>query len=112
MRNIIFTIKTSYSEEHYFLVVNENHTIEMQLDVALSEICFCDAYEIISCRETDVKYVEERNALMTEYEKKYGETVEDSFCSGKYTTLEAIKDDMKWRDSLCSIKDCSCMLRK
>lgn len=46
MKNILFTIKTAYSEENYFLKANEKQPIESQIDNALAEICFCDAYEI------------------------------------------------------------------
>ena len=97
MKNIIFTIKTAYSEENYFLEVNENDSIEFQIDNSLAEICFCDAYEIVSYKEVSEDYTEERKTLMKEYEKLFNETVEDAFMSGKYTTLEAIKNDMYWR---------------
>lgn len=97
MKNIIFTIKTAYSEENYFLEVNENDSIEFQIDNALAEICFCDDYEIVSFKEISEDYTEERNTLLSEYEKLFGEAVEDAFCSGKYTTLEAIEKDMDWR---------------
>lgn len=97
MKNIIFTIKTEYSTENYFLEVNENDSIELQIDNALAEICFCDAYEIVSYKEVSEDYIEERNALMEEYKRLFNETVEEAFCGGKYTTLEAIKKDMDWR---------------
>lgn len=97
MKNIIFTIKTAYSEENYFLKVNENDSIEFQIDNALAEICFCDDYEIVSFKEISEDYTEERNTLLSEYKKLFGEAVEDAFCSGKYTTLEAIEKDMDWR---------------
>ena len=97
MKHIVFIIKTSYSEEDYFLEVNENDSIELQIDNALSEICFCDAYEIISYKEVSKEYVEARNSLMEKYEKLFSETVEDAFCSWKFTTLEAIEKDMEWR---------------
>ena len=45
-RTIIFTIKTEYSLETYFLVVNEYQLIETQIDDALASIGYCDAYEI------------------------------------------------------------------
>ena len=38
MKNIIFEIKTEYSLETYFLVVNENKLIETQIDDALASI--------------------------------------------------------------------------
>ena len=36
MKNIIFKIKTEYSLETYFLVVNEYQLIEIQIDDALA----------------------------------------------------------------------------
>ena len=97
MKHIVFTIKTSYSEENYFLEVNENDSIELQIDNALAEICYCDAYEIVSYKEVSEDYIEERNALIKEYKILFNETVEEAFMSGKYTTLEAIKNDIEWR---------------
>lgn len=94
MRNIVFTIKTAYSEESFFTGVNENRSIELQMDDALADICFCDAYEIVSYMEVNQDYVEKRNILISEYENLFGETVEEAFCSGKYTTLEAIENSI------------------
>ena len=64
MKNILFTIKTAYSEENYFLKANEEQPIESQIDNALAEICFCDAYEIISYKEVPNEYVEQRGRLL------------------------------------------------
>ena len=100
MKHIIFTIKTAYSEENYFLEVNENDSIELQIDDALAEICFCDAYEIVSYKEVDNDYYIKRLAVKTAYETLFNESIEEAFCSGKYTTLEAIEKDMEWRKSI------------
>lgn len=98
MKNIIFTIATSYSQEEYFLTVNESESIEIQVYNALAERCFCDDYEIVSVKEVTDEYVEERNNLIAEYETKY-ELVDEAFCNGKLVTLETLKDDIKWRES-------------
>lgn len=98
MKNIIFTIATSYSQEEYFLTVNESESIEIQVYNALAERCFCDDYEIISVKEVTEEYVRERNNLIAEYEKKY-EPIDEAFCNGKLVTLETLKDDIKWRES-------------
>lgn len=98
MKNIIFTIATSYSIESYFLAVDENKSIELQVDNALAERCFCDDYEIVSVKEVTDEYVEERNNLIAEYETKY-ELVDEAFCQGNLTTLETLKDDIKWRET-------------
>ena len=100
MKNIIFTIKTAYSTESYFLTVNENQSIELQIDNALAEICFCDAYEITGWKEVTESYTTERNILISEYEAKY-EGIEDAFCSGNMVTLETLKSDIEWREGRC-----------
>ena len=97
MKHIIFTIKTAYGEENYFLTVNENNSIDLQIDNALAEICYCDAYEIVGYKEVDNDYYIKRLAVKTAYETLFNEKVEDAFCSGKYTTLEAIEKDIEWR---------------
>lgn len=97
MKNIVFTIKTWEGCSNYFMEIDEQHSTEMQIEDALAEICFCDAYEVVSYKEVDKKYQEDRNSLIAQYEQLFGETVEDAFCSGKYTTLEAIKDDIEWK---------------
>ena len=68
MKHIIFTIETAYSVENYFLEVNENDSIELQIDDALAEICFCDAYEIVSYKEVDDDYYIKRLAVKTAYD--------------------------------------------
>lgn len=96
MKNILFTIKTAYSEENYFLKANEEQLIESQIDNALAEICFCDAYEIISYKEVSNEYVEQREKLIKEYEKLSKESFEDAFISLKYTTLEVIQSEIEY----------------
>ena len=96
MKNIIFTIKTSYSTENYFLTVDENESITLQIWDAMAKICFCDAFEIVSLEEVSDEYVTERNSLISEYEAKY-EPIEEAFCSGFMVTLGALKRDIEWR---------------
>ena len=98
MKHIIFTIKTAYSEESYFLTVDKNHSIELQIDDALAKNCYCDAYEIISYKEATTEYINERNSLIAEYETKY-EAISEAFCNGDLVTLESLKDDIAWRES-------------
>ena len=95
MKNILFTIKTAYSEENYFLKANKEQPIESQIDNALAEICFCDAYEIISYKEVSNEYVEQRESLIKEYEKFSNESVEDTFMNWKYATLEVIQSEIE-----------------
>ena len=71
MKNILFTIKTAYSEENYFLKANEKQPIESQIDNALAEICFCAAYEIMG-------YVaEEKSYILFSTEQEYLEYITD-----------------------------------
>ena len=69
MKNIIFKIKTEYSLETYFLVVNENKLIETQIDDALASIGYCDAYEIENYKEVSKKYAARRNKFFKKYKK-------------------------------------------
>ena len=96
-KSIIFTIRTAYSEETYFLTVNDSHSIESQIDDALADICFCDDYVIASWKEVSQEYVKARERLMEEYKKLFNESVEDALMGRKYTTLEAIARDIRWR---------------
>lgn len=99
MKNIIFKIKTKYSLETYFLVVNENKLIETQIDDALASIGYCDAYEIENYKEVSKKYAARRNKFLKKYKKLFQESVEDAFPSGKLTSIGAIKADISWRKS-------------
>lgn len=96
MKNILFIIATSYSQEEYFLEVNESESIEMQVYNALAERCFCDDYEIVSVKEVTNEYVKERNKLIAEYEAKY-KPIDEAFPNGKLVTLETLRDDIEWR---------------
>ena len=95
MKNILFTIKTAYSEENYFLNANEEQPIESQIENALAEICFCDAYEIISYKEVSNEYGEQRETIIKEYDKFSNESVEDTFMNWKYATLEVIQSEIE-----------------
>lgn len=94
--NIVATISTSDGDMRFFLPVSQERSLLLQLDEVLQSICFCDAYEAKSFHYTDEAYVKERERLMEEYAKNFGITVADAFCSGQYTTLEAVKEDMEW----------------
>ena len=45
----------------------------------------------------DNDYYIKRLAVKTAYKTLFNESIEEAFCSGKYTTLEAIEKDMEWR---------------
>lgn len=93
MKNMVFTIQTSYSTECVFLPnVDEKKPIDIQLFNALFSIGFCDAYQIKEYHYVTQEYVDKRNALMEEYEKKYGKSIEDDSCYQQYITAEGIYD--------------------
>ena len=51
---VYFEIKTAYSHESYF-ALPKYESLEHCADVFLSEICFCDAYEITLARYATMK---------------------------------------------------------
>ena len=97
MKAINFTVKTSTGLEHYFLQVNENQSIELQIDKALAECCYCDAYELVGYTEATPEQTAEREALITEYNEKY-EPVAEAFGCGLLVALQTLKDDIEWRN--------------
>lgn len=98
MNSIIYTISTADGEAHYFMHVNDEESVYLQIDKALSEIGFCDSYEVLRYAEVTETYMTERVALIAEFEARYKESIHDCFCSGQYTTSEAIKEEIKWRE--------------
>lgn len=96
-KNIIFTIKTAYTEESFFMTANNTTSLDLQIEAVLSEIGFCDEYEIIDYKEVDNDYYIKRLATKTAYETLFNESLEDAFCSGKYTTLKVIKNEIEQR---------------
>lgn len=98
MKNIVFVVKTSDYKEKFFLSVNEEHSIELQVDMALAGIGYCDAYEIILYADVTEEYVKERNRLISIFEKKY-ESINEAFCNRNLVTLGQLKSEIKWRGS-------------
>jgi hypothetical protein len=96
MKSIVFTIKVGNEQSSFFMTVLSEPSTELQIHNALAEICFCDSYEIESYEEVDSDYVSERSKLFRKYEQHFGQKVDDSFCSGRYTTKEAIEKEMEW----------------
>lgn len=95
MKHYIVIIKTSYSEEDYLVPVSEDEDIELATDKALSNICFCDDWEIVTYREVSKEYLKFLEDIKEEYLKINGYSVEESFTSGKYTTYENILEDIQ-----------------
>lgn len=90
MRYYIVTIKTSYSIEDYFIPVQDGKSIDEATEEALSDIAFCDDWEIIEEKEAGSNYVKSVDTVKKEYLDLTGDSVDEVFTSGKYTTYEDI----------------------
>lgn len=91
--NVVVTIETTYSIEKYFFQNINKNNIEVEIFNILIEMG--DPYEIIEYKEVDQDYISARNKAMAEYKKLFNESVEDAFLQHKYTTLEAIRNEIE-----------------
>lgn len=101
MKSIVFTIKTAYSREKYFLELEENTEkpweIKDQIETALiSKMCFCDAYDLVKYKEVDEKYIAKRERALSKLKDLAGETFEDGYPCWEYMTLEALRDAIRY----------------
>ena len=102
MKSIVFTIKTAYSREKYFLELEENTEkpweIEDQIETALfGKMCFCDAYDLVRYKEVDEKYIAKREKAIKELESIINDTCEEYFCCGEeFVTLESLRDSIRY----------------
>ena len=90
MKHFIITIKISYSIEDYLISVQEGELIEEATEKALSNIAFCEDWEVIGEREVGEDYVKSVEAAKKAYLELTGDNVDEVFTSGKYTPLEDI----------------------
>nr|DAK81782.1 MAG TPA: hypothetical protein [Bacteriophage sp.] len=103
-KSIVFTIKTAYSREKYFLELNEGTEnpweIKDQIETALiSKMCFCDAYDLVKYKEVDEKYIAKREKAIKELESIINDTCEEYFCCGEeFVTLEALRDSIRYEE--------------
>lgn len=101
-KSIVFTIKTAYSREKYFLELNEGTEnpweIKDQIETALfSKMCFCDGYDLVGYKEVDDKYIAKREKAIKELESIIHDTCEEYFCCGEeFVTLEALRDSIRY----------------
>lgn len=93
--NIIFTIKTDYSIEKYFLQNVSHIDAEFKLQTALDSIGFEEPYRIVYVEFVDKKYKKIREQVIAIYENIFRESVEEDFLQGEYTTLEAILNEIE-----------------
>ena len=90
MKHFIITIKTSYSIEDYLISVQEGESIDEAMEKSLSDIAFCEDWEIIGEREVGEDYLKSVVAAKKAYLELTGNSVDEVFTSGKYTPLEDI----------------------
>lgn len=93
--NIIFTIKTNYSIEKYFLQNVSHIDAEFKLQTALNSIGFEEPYRIVNVEFVDKKYKKIREQVIAIYENIFKESVEEDFLQDKYTTTEAILNEIE-----------------
>lgn len=106
MKKLILKNICCDSIEEYYFIYDENkkdilgyQLEESQAEIFLSEICYCDAYEIISIEEADEKAKAKYNNAISEL-KKLGIEVTDIlinacllYVKGYYETIEEIIKD-------------------
>lgn len=94
--NVVCTIKTLYGEESYFLEDVKNISdIELTLQRALESICHDYDYILKRIEFVDENYIEHKEKAIQIYENIFGESPEDVFGSGEYTTLETILNEIE-----------------
>ena len=100
-KSIVFTIKTAYSREKYFLELEENTEkpweINDQIETALiSKMCFCDAYDLVRYKEVDEKYITKREKAISKLKDLVGDRFEDNYPCWEYMTLESLRDSIRY----------------
>lgn len=95
MKNYLVMIETYYSSEDFLIPMNTEKSEVLQIDMALSDICFCDDYTITKWEEVSIEYMAEREKLVKLWEEENKESIEFRAISGKYATLESLKLELK-----------------
>lgn len=95
MKNYLVTIETYYSTEEFLIPMDTEKSEVYQIDMALSDVCFCDDYTIKKWEEVPNEYMKEREKLVKLWEEENNESIEFRAISGKYTTLESLKLELK-----------------
>lgn len=94
MKHYIVTIETWTGEEEYLMPLDLEKCEYNQVYDCLAEIGFCDSFELVRWEEATENYMMERSRLMKQWKEIHGESVEEGFCSGKYTTLDALETEL------------------
>lgn len=90
MKYYIVTIKTFYSVENYLIPVLEGESIEEATEKVLSNIAFCEDWEIFAEKEVGEDYVKSVESAKKAYLELTGDNVDEVYTSGKYSTYEDI----------------------
>ena len=90
MKYYLITIETRYSTEEYLIPVLETETIEQATEKALSDIAFCEDWEITEYREVGADYLKAVSIAQKAYLDLTGDSVSEVFTSGKYTSYTDI----------------------
>lgn len=100
-KSIVFTIKTAYSREKYFLELEENTEklweIKDQIETALyRKMCFCDAYDLVGYKEVGEEYITKREKAISKLKDLLGDRFEDDYLCWEYMTLEALRYSIRY----------------
>lgn len=93
--NVVVTIETAYSIEKYFFQNIDKNNIEVEIFNILIEMG--NPYEIIEYKKVNQDYISARNKAIAEHKNLFNESIEDAFLQHKYTTLEAIQNEIEKR---------------
>ena len=94
MKHYIVTITTNYSEEDYLVPAEENEDIELATNKVLSNVCFCDDWNLFAYKEVSEEYLKSLEDVKEKYLNITGQSVEEAFTNGEYTTYEDIVSDL------------------
>ena len=105
MKSIVFTIKTAYSREKYFLELEENTgkpwEINDQIETALiSKMCFCDGYDLVRYKEVGDEYIAKREKAISKLKNLVGDRFEDNYPCWEYMTLESLRDSIRYEKEM------------
>lgn len=104
-KSIVFTIKTAYSREKYFLELEDNTEkpweIKDHIETALiSKMCFCDGYDLVRYKEVDEKYIAKREKAISKLKNLVGDRFEDNYPCWEYMTLESLRDSIRYEKEM------------
>ena len=90
-------VETTYGIAELYLEANTDRGIEVQVDEALADIGWCDAYTVVGWEELPSEHVAERERVTAECLEAYGENFLLELM-GEYTPLSLILAEIDWRE--------------